>query len=267
MIIYAIKRKTDSKIVYIGQTTKTLNDRKQRHYRAAKTQDTILCRAFKKHGIDNFDFSILENSITSREELNNREKYWIKFYGTYPPSSGAYNMTDGGNFTEFSDEYKLKLRTAQLKRYENDEERLKTSVTSKLMYENNPELINMRREQNKKRYEDIGERIKTGKAVKASFDKHPEMKRKIGEATRQRYIDNPELRLEQSYKAKNLACYINGRQRAHAAVRRKVVCVESGEVFDSIINAARKMMVRGPSISKALKRGTTCKGVHWRYYE
>jgi hypothetical protein len=48
----------------------------------------------RKYGIDNFLFEVVEEC--SLEELNNREKYWIKYYDSHNPLNG-YNLTDGGN--------------------------------------------------------------------------------------------------------------------------------------------------------------------------
>jgi len=48
----------------------------------------------RKYGIDNFSFEVIEEC--SLEELNDKEKYWIKYYDSHNSSNG-YNLTDGGN--------------------------------------------------------------------------------------------------------------------------------------------------------------------------
>lgn len=48
----------------------------------------------RKHGIKNFDFSIIEEC--NREDLNEREKYWIAYYDSTNPEKG-YNILEGGN--------------------------------------------------------------------------------------------------------------------------------------------------------------------------
>ena len=50
-----------------------------------------LSRAFRKYGIENFSFEIIEEC--SKENLDEREKYYIKFYNTY---FNGYNATTGG---------------------------------------------------------------------------------------------------------------------------------------------------------------------------
>lgn len=49
-------------------------------------------KAFRKYGLDNFDFSILE--LTSESQLFEKEKYWINYYNTY---ENGYNETIGGD--------------------------------------------------------------------------------------------------------------------------------------------------------------------------
>ena len=56
-----------------------------------KEYDKVLYKAFRKYGIENFDFSILEECDFS--VLREREKYWIKFYDSY---NHGYNSTEGG---------------------------------------------------------------------------------------------------------------------------------------------------------------------------
>lgn len=49
-------------------------------------------KAFRKYGIDNFSFEIIE--LTSEDMLFGREKYWINFYNSY---KNGYNETVGGD--------------------------------------------------------------------------------------------------------------------------------------------------------------------------
>lgn len=48
-------------------------------------------KAFRKYGIDNFSFEIIE--LTSKAKLFEREKYWIGYYDSY---NNGYNETKGG---------------------------------------------------------------------------------------------------------------------------------------------------------------------------
>lgn len=69
-----------------------------------------ILRAFKKYGKENFKKEILEY-CDSFEELNEREKYWIKKYNARNRKVG-YNITDGGQGTpglKHSEEAKKKI--------------------------------------------------------------------------------------------------------------------------------------------------------------
>lgn len=50
-------------------------------------------RAFRKYGIKNFKFEIIEE--VSPSQIFEKEKYWIKYYDAKNPEKG-YNCTDGG---------------------------------------------------------------------------------------------------------------------------------------------------------------------------
>lgn len=56
--------------------------------------DYPLMRAFRKYGIDNFKFEIIEEC--NAEELNQREVYWIDYFDTF---FHGYNQTLGGDTT------------------------------------------------------------------------------------------------------------------------------------------------------------------------
>ena len=97
-VIYAYKRKDINKIVYIGQTV-NLNNRHYRHIKIDPYDDTLkeynypLSRGIRKYGEDNYELIILEEGLL-REQLNEREKYWIKYYNTY---YDGYNQSLGGS--------------------------------------------------------------------------------------------------------------------------------------------------------------------------
>lgn len=52
--------------------------------------------AIRKYGLDNFDFIILEDNLSSLQKMKEREQYWIEFYNTYKDKN-HYNQTPGGD--------------------------------------------------------------------------------------------------------------------------------------------------------------------------
>lgn len=95
--IYKITNLVNGKI-YIGQSKDIYKRWKEHRYNIAnkKYESCILYKAIKKYGIDNFEFSVVESCKI--EDLNIREEYYIRKYKTYVgfKDCNGYNMTLGG---------------------------------------------------------------------------------------------------------------------------------------------------------------------------
>ena len=92
--IYKITNLVDGN-AYIGQSIQ-IEERFKEHRNPSNWNREVnkkLYKAFADFGLNNFSFEILEEC--NKEELNEKEKYWIKYYNTYP---NQYNMTAGGQF-------------------------------------------------------------------------------------------------------------------------------------------------------------------------
>ena len=73
-----------------------------------------IIKAMRKYGFENFYFEVLENKIETQEELNEKEKYYIKKYQSLCSQNG-YNIELGGNsIGKHSEETKRKISQAQL---------------------------------------------------------------------------------------------------------------------------------------------------------
>lgn len=95
-LIYKYTNKINGK-AYIGQTTQSLEKRHKRHLADSQVDDLYFHRALKKYGIENFTLEILEDNI-EKEYLDEREKYWIKYWNTFYLNKKGYNMTEGGQW-------------------------------------------------------------------------------------------------------------------------------------------------------------------------
>ena len=89
--IYKIENIINHK-VYIGQS-RNISERWRAHRTRSQIEDTHLYRSIREYGLENFTFTIIEECLI--EELNDKEKYWIKYYNSNNPDKG-YNQTIGG---------------------------------------------------------------------------------------------------------------------------------------------------------------------------
>lgn len=107
--IYMIQNRIDRK-VYIGQTNRTLDERLRVHKSRLKRnshENKYLQSAWNKYGEENFIFKVLENCST--DELDEREKFWIKKFDSINKNNG-YNFESGGSLNK-----KLSIETRRLK--------------------------------------------------------------------------------------------------------------------------------------------------------
>lgn len=91
-IIYCAYNKSNQKR-YIGQTVQLLCERRSAHY--TKDPDIYFHRALRKYPIENWEWSEID-SANSKQELDEKEKYWISYYDTTNPLKG-YNILNGGS--------------------------------------------------------------------------------------------------------------------------------------------------------------------------
>jgi len=132
MIIYEIKNKINGK-VYIGQHS---SNELGSYYGSGK----LIKNAIKKYGIENFERNILERCST-KNELNKREKFWIKEKNSLV---NGYNLTEGGTggdnskFIDYSDEWAEKQRQNAKKYWHNLSEEDRNTRRQKVIGDKNP---------------------------------------------------------------------------------------------------------------------------------
>ena len=122
MIIYVITNLLNGK-KYVGQTTRTLEERFSEH---KFCKDSYIGKAIRKYGEENFKAEVLEECSTL-EELNEREKYWIAKLNTLVPN--GYNLNGGGSNAIPTETTRKKQSDSANKRFENPDERNKISKT------------------------------------------------------------------------------------------------------------------------------------------
>ena len=121
-VIYAYKKKSSNKIVYVGQTN-NLEYRHKQHIKYDpynpdnREYNYPLSRGIRKYGEDEYELIILEDDLL-QSQLNEREIYWIKFYDTY---FNGYNQSTGGSnpVKPIFDDKLIDLAIEMLKDYEN----------------------------------------------------------------------------------------------------------------------------------------------------
>ena len=103
--IYKITKKQNGKS-YIGQS----NDIERRFSEHKYKRDTPIEKAIQKYGSDAFAFEVIEEC--QLDQLDEREKYWIKYYNTF--KGFGYNCNEGGGNSQGENNGRTKLTNADV---------------------------------------------------------------------------------------------------------------------------------------------------------
>jgi group I intron endonuclease len=233
-IIYVIANSINGK-KYIGQSKNSLADRMKSHKSIAKNNPSQpISYAIRKHGIEAFAFAVIEEC--DNDILDDREIYWIGVENTTLPN--GYNKTTGGKGRPFplDDTTKFKMSASRTGRRHTEESKAKMSKSRKGW---NPSEST---------------RAKMRNHALAMMDK----------------LQSDDV------KAKRTSAMVDTKSReewkrlvsgANHPKSKKVRCVETGEVFQSIELAGKSIgRVGGQSVKRVLDgmRKTTG-GFHWEY--
>lgn len=237
---------------YIGQTSFRLS--KYRWGTAGHGYQTqpAFWSAIREFGWENFEHEILETGITSLKEANLREQYWIGYYHTWigDPECKGYNTMRGGgnNWYIASEETREKMRQAKLGKAHTDEY---NEMLSQI--EGGRRIICV---ETGEEYYSFGDVERKTKIRHVSEVCHHE--REIAGGYHWAFIDD----LDWQNKFKQ---FIGKPRNITKKAKRKVLCVETGEEFESI--AAAKLVHNG-CITKALSgERELAAGYHWRYID
>ena len=130
-IIYKITCSINGK-VYIGQTTETIEQRLERHFKMAFAEEKPKIkfqRAIKKYGKENFIIEEIDRA-SSKEELDEKEKSWIAKYNSIKSGYNTALGGEGGNTyagisEEQMDEIKQKISLANSGRNNGNSDQIK----------------------------------------------------------------------------------------------------------------------------------------------
>lgn len=214
------------------KTARILEERMKEHTKKSRaTSNSYIDRAIAKYGIDAFEVSVIEE-CDIEEKLSEREIYWIAFYNCRIPN--GYNITSGGEGICI------------------------------LGYKAPPELIVRLSEMRKGRPNTPEQRVKISATLKEKFFS-PETCAKISAAKIGHSVsDKTREKLRQANLGKKASDKTLAKRSASCPTKRAIVCVETGEIFESIKQAAKRTGIT--SLNHALKKSSyTAGGYHWEY--
>lgn len=87
----------------------------KKHKRDSLRIDTYFYRAIRKYGWNNFEWAIIDDTASSKEELNTLERYYIKQYDSFNNREKGYNSTSGGERNYQITEEERKNRSLRVK--------------------------------------------------------------------------------------------------------------------------------------------------------
>ena len=102
-LIYGYKVKATQEVCYVGQTSNE-GYRRYRHEQydpfteKCIEHDYPLSRGIRKHGLDHYEYFIIEENIDDEQLAIDREEFWISYYNTY---NKGYNQTPGGKAPKY----------------------------------------------------------------------------------------------------------------------------------------------------------------------
>ena len=232
-IIYKIINKVNGKI-YIGQTTKNKGFDERYSYNFEKyVHNSYLKNSINKYGIDNFEIIKEFDIAYSKEELDDKEKYWINYYNSTNRNYG-YNREYGGSNGIPTEEAKKKMSEVKKGKY---------------LGKDNPNYGN-------------GDKIRGNKNPFYGKTHSEEFKKKNSE--RKKGNKNFLGRHHSDESKRKLA-------KSH---NKKIICITTNEIFDSITIACKKYNLDISSVSKVCKDKQKSSGLStnglplvWQFYD
>lgn len=250
--------------VYIGITSKTPSKRwdNGNGYKDC----ALMWRAISKYGWDKFAHEVIAEGL-SKQDAEAMEIQLIKHYRSSEREFG-YNLESGGRACHTaSDETRRKMSEAHRGHPTSEETRQKISraLTGRKLSDEQVEKVRAYAATRKGVPLPATTRAKISQALKGRV-RSEEYRQHIREAHLGKIFKSGETRLKISESKKSSPLTPRGPDNHKA---RRVVCVETGEVFDTITSAAASKGIKSAAnLSRSCrKKGVKCGGYTWRYYE
>jgi group I intron endonuclease len=223
LLIYKITNIKNGKI-YIGMTSKSLERRVWSHFNDKGSGTAFLSKAIKKHGRENFKYEQIDSANTL-EELAIKEIFWISHLNSRHPS--GYNFTAGGSGGR--NDASVEAHKIPIKCLETGE------IFGSITLAANKLSLSI----TKVSAVCAGRRDSTGGF---SFEYLDEQKRLVANKKRESRKDPKAIAHKRS---------VSGKTGAKARFKA-IKCLETGEIFESIAEASRKLNIHRPNIRKHL---------------
>ncbi len=221
-IVYLVTH-SESGMIYVGQTFQKLTKRWSNHKRKvdeSKRGISYLARAIARYGEDAFNVEVLD-CAQSKEELDHKEKFWIAFLDAKAPN--GYNLLAGGGSTGRRDPLSIERGAAKQRgrKLAPDDPRCQKGRPARNKGVPTPESVKQKQSAiHRARY--------------AAGYRSPTLGRK-----------RPPNELKQMSEVRM--------GKPVPQLYKPVVCVETGQVFESIKHAAQWLLA-----TQGLKTGRAC---------
>jgi len=233
--------------------------------RQNKHHNQHLQNAFNSYGEKSFIFEIVEEC--SKENLEEREQFWIDFYKCYDRDFG-YNVFQEANRSKMSEETKQKISIAHKgkKKSEETKKRMKIAQQNRTEeWKNNIAKSKIGRKHSedvRKKLSDIKKEMYLNGYVSPlkGIPLKEETKKKRLESLIKRYREvgyvNKNIGSKRSEESRKKMSEVHkGKIPSNT---KKCYCVETMEQFNSISDAARKFNITTGCITNSIKRNSKC---------
>lgn len=249
MLVYKIINIVNLK-TYIGITSKSLAHRWRTHLNSRNVKSNRpLYNSMRKYGVNNFKIELI-CECSSKEEMFQKEMYYISLYKSNISQFG-YNISSGGEFNIASEEARLKLSELSRQRWKNSE--FKSKMIKALTGISKTGQNHFKGKKHTKESLEKISKSRTGKYTGTenhNFGKGVNTGKVLSEAHKAKISE----KLKGNKNTPEYGAHFNARQ---------IMCVDTGEIFNSVSEA--KLKYPNGNLYKAAKQGRTSLGKRWKY--